>query len=226
MHIHILSIFPSMFEGFLTESILKKAVDKGLVQIKIHDFREFGIQSGIRQQVDDYAFGGGAGMVMRIEPIVNCLEDIQKDGPFDEIIYLTPDGVIFTQNTANELSLKKKIALICGRYKGIDQRIRDHFVTREISVGDYVVSGGELPAAIVTDAVVRLIPGVLGDESSALTDSFQGELLDAPLYTRPEDFRGLKVPDVLLSGDHQKITEWRDAEALKKTEQRRPDYIK
>lgn len=225
MHIHILSIFPSMFEGFLTESILKKAVEKGLVQIKIHNFREYGIPSGVRQQVDDYAFGGGAGMVIRIEPIVHCLEDIQKEGPFDEIIYLTPDGELFTQKTANELSLKKKIALICGRYKGIDQRIRDHFVTREISVGDYVVSGGELPAAIVTDAVVRLIPGVLGDESSALTDSFQGELLDAPLYTRPEDFRGLKVPDVLLSGDHQKITEWRDAEALKKTGKRRPDIL-
>jgi len=225
MQIHILSIFPSMFEGFLNDSILKKAIEKGIVNISIHDFRDYGLKSGIRQQVDDYAFGGGAGMVMRIEPIVNCLEDLEKSGKFDEIIYLTPDGDLLTQAVVNELSLKKRIALICGRYKGIDQRIRDYFITREISIGDYVISGGELAAAIVTDAVIRLLPGALGDESSALTDSFQGELLDAPIYTRPEVFRGMKVPDVLLSGNHQKIEDWKYQQALEKTKKKRPDLL-
>jgi len=214
-----------MFEGFLNDSILKKAIEKGIVNISIHDFRDYGLKSGIRQQVDDYAFGGGAGMVMRIEPIVNCLEDLEKSGKFDEIIYLTPDGDLLTQAVVNELSLKKRIALICGRYKGIDQRIRDYFITREISIGDYVISGGELAAAIVTDAVIRLLPGALGDESSALTDSFQGELLDAPIYTRPEVFRGMKVPDVLLSGNHQKIEDWKYQQALEKTKKKRPDLL-
>jgi len=223
MQIHILSIFPSMFEGFLNDSILKKAAEKQLAEIIIHDFRQFGIPSGIRQQVDDYAFGGGAGMVMRIEPIVNCLESLQEIEPFDEIIYLTPDAEVFTQSMANQLSLKNRIAMICGRYKGIDQRIRDYFVTKEISIGDYVLSGGELASAVVADAIVRLIPGVLGDESSALSDSFQGELLDAPVYTRPEVFRGLRVPEVLLSGNHLKIEEWKYIQALEKTKKRRPD---
>lgn len=225
MEIAILTIFPQMFEGFLNESIIKKAIEKQLVNITLHNFRDYGIPSGIRRQVDDYPFGGGAGMVMRIEPIVHCLEALEKTARFDEIIYLTPDGELFNQSMANELSLKKRIALICGRYKGIDQRIRDHFITREISIGDYVLTGGELPAAVVADAIIRLIPGVLGDESSALTDSFQGDILDAPVYTRPEDFRGLKVPDILLSGDHQKIDEWRHQQALEKTKKRRPGMM-
>ncbi|NLJ06860.1 MAG: tRNA (guanosine(37)-N1)-methyltransferase TrmD [Sphingobacteriales bacterium] len=225
MEIAILTIFPQMFEGFLNESIIKKAIEKQLVSITLHNFRDYGIPSGIRRQVDDYPFGGGAGMVMRIEPIVHCLEALEKTARFDEIIYLTPDGELFNQSMANELSLKKRIALICGRYKGIDQRIRDHFITREISIGDYVLTGGELPAAVVADAIIRLIPGVLGDESSALTDSFQGDILDAPVYTRPEDFRGLKVPDILLSGDHQKIDEWRHQQALEKTKKRRPGMM-
>ncbi|HPD65201.1 MAG TPA: tRNA (guanosine(37)-N1)-methyltransferase TrmD [Bacteroidia bacterium] len=225
MEIAILTIFPQMFEGFLNESIIKKAIEKQLVNITLHNFRDYGIPSGIRRQVDDYPFGGGAGMVMRIEPIVHCLEALEKSARFDEIIYLTPDGELFNQSMANELSLKKRIALICGRYKGIDQRIRDHFITREISIGDYVLTGGELPAAVVADAIIRLIPGVLGDESSALTDSFQGDILDAPVYTRPEDFRGLKVPDILLSGDHQKIDEWRHQQALEKTKKRRPGMM-
>lgn len=225
MEIAILTIFPQILEGFLSESIIRKAIEKNLVKISLHNFREYGIKSGIRQQVDDYPFGGGAGMVMRIEPIVHCIEDLEKSGKFDEIIYLTPDGEIFNQNMANYLSLKNRIALICGRYKGIDQRIRDHFITREISIGDYVLSGGELPAAVVTETIIRLIPGVLGNETSALSDSFQGDILDAPVYTRPEVFRGLKVPDVLLSGDHQKIEEWRFTKSLEKTKKRRPDLI-
>jgi len=225
MEIHILSIFPSMFEGFLNDSIIKRAVNKNLAGFYIHDFRQYGLRSGTRQQVDDYAFGGGAGMVMRIEPIVNCIEKLENEGKFDEIIYVTPDGELFKQSVANELSLKRKIAIVCGRYKGIDQRIRDHFITREISIGDYVLSGGELAAAVITDAVIRLIPGVLGDESSALSDSFQGELLDAPVYTRPEIFRDMKVPEILLSGDQRKIDDWKYQQALEKTIKRRPDLL-
>ncbi|MEA3495650.1 MAG: tRNA (guanosine(37)-N1)-methyltransferase TrmD [Bacteroidota bacterium] len=223
MHIHILTIFPQMFDGFFNDSIIKRAVDKKLVKISLYNFREYGIKSGIRKEVDDYAFGGGAGMVMRIEPIVKCLEDIQKEVKLDEIIFLTPDGKKFEQSIANELSLNKNIALLCGRYKGIDQRIRDNFVTKEISIGDYVLSGGELAAAVLSDAIIRLIPGVLSNESSALLDSFQGELLDAPVYTRPEKFRDMNVPDVLLSGDHKKIEEWRYQKALEKTKKQRPD---
>lgn len=226
MHFDILTIFPEMFSGFFSESIIKRAREKGLTTISIHDIRQFGIKSGIRSQVDDYQFGGGAGMVMRIEPIVACIENIQQQHPVDEIIYLTPDAPLLNQHIANELSLKKNIILICGRYKGIDQRIRDYFITREISIGEYVLSGGELAAAVVVDAVTRLIPGVLSDESSALSDSFQGDLLDAPVYTRPEDFRGLKVPDVLLSGDHKSIEEWRYQQALKKTGDKKPDMLK
>jgi tRNA (guanine37-N1)-methyltransferase len=225
MNIHILTIFPNMFDSFFNESILKRAVDKGLVSFHIHNFRNYGIESGIRKQVDDYAFGGGAGMVLRIEPIVECIEEIQKSEVLDEIIYLTPDGDILNQDIANNLSTKNNIALLCGRYKGIDQRIRDHFISREISIGEYVLSGGELAAAVLADSVIRLIPGVLSDESSALTDSYQGGLLDAPVYTRPVDFRGYKVPDVLLSGNHKKIDEWRDHEATKKTKKRRPDLL-
>jgi len=218
IRIDIISLFPGMFEGFLNQSILKRAQDKKLVEIHIHDLREYSTEK--RKSVDDTAFGGGAGMVMMIEPIVNCIEALQKTTTFDEVIYLSPDGELLDQEMANNLSMKKNLLLLCGRYKGIDQRIRDHWITKEISIGEYVLSGGELPAAVVTDAIVRLIPGVLSDESSALLDSFQGELLDAPVYTRPADFRGYKVPDVLLSGDHAKINDWRYEESLKKTEKR------
>lgn len=223
LQINIISIFPDMFEGFFRESIIKRAIEKGLAEIRIHNLRDFGIISGKKKVVDDYAFGGGAGMVMRIEPIVNCIEFLSKENPFDEVIYLAPDGELLTQSIANELSMKGRIALICGRYKGIDQRIRDHFITREISIGDYVLSGGELAAAVLSDTIIRLLPGVLSDETSALLDSFQGDVLDAPVYTRPEDFRGLTVPDVLLSGDHKKIDAWRNEQAVKKTKQRRPN---
>jgi tRNA (guanine37-N1)-methyltransferase len=214
-----------MLESFFSESIIKRAHKKGLATIFMHDIREFGIESGIRKQVDDYAFGGGAGMVMRIEPVVRCLEKLETEGKFDEVIFMTPDGEVLEQQLSNKLSQKKRIAIICGRYKGIDQRIRDHFVSREISIGDYVLTGGELAAAVLSDTIIRLIPGVLSDESSALTDSFQGDILDAPVYTRPEEFRGYSVPEILLSGDHPKIEEWRHQQALDKTKKRRPDLF-
>lgn len=212
-----------MFEGFLTESIMKRAQTKGLAQIHVHNLRDYSQEK--RSAVDDYAFGGGAGMVMMPQPIVDCIESLQQEVEYDEVIYLTPDGELLTQAIANELSLKKNIMMLCGRYKGVDQRVRDHWITREISIGDYVLSGGELPAAVLTDAIIRLIPGVLSDESSALLDSFQGELLDAPVYTRPADFRGYKVPEVLQSGDHFKIDEWRYQQSLEKTRERRPDQL-
>ena len=223
VQIEIISIFPDMFEGFFRESIIKRAIEKGLADIRIHNLREYGLVSGKKKVVDDYAFGGGAGMVMRIEPIVNCIEFLSKEAAFDEIIYMAPDGELLNQSLANELSMKGRIALICGRYKGIDQRIRDHFITREISIGDYVLSGGELAAAVVSDTIIRLLPGVLSDETSALLDSFQGDVLDAPVYTRPEEFRGLKVPDVLLSGNHKLIDAWRNEQSVEKTKLRRPN---
>ncbi|MEX0966007.1 MAG: tRNA (guanosine(37)-N1)-methyltransferase TrmD [Bacteroidia bacterium] len=223
MHISILTIFPGMFDGFLGQSILKRAQEKGLLEITVHDLRKY--SKNKHKNVDDYAYGGGAGMVMMIQPIVDCIEALQQSRSFDEIIFLTPDGERLTQALANDLSLKKNLLMICGRYKGIDQRVRDHFVTREISIGDYVLSGGELPAAVVTDSIARLIPGVLSDESAALLDSFQGDLLDAPVYTRPPDYRGLKVPEVLLSGHQARIDAWRDEQALKKTQSRRPDLL-
>lgn len=223
VQIEIISIFPDMFEGFFRESIIKRAIEKGLADIRIHNLREYGLVSGKKKVVDDYAFGGGAGMVMRIEPIVNCIEFLSKEAAFDDIIYMAPDGELLNQSLANELSMKGRIALICGRYKGIDQRIRDHFITREISIGDYVLSGGELAAAVVSDTIIRLLPGVLSDETSALLDSFQGDVLDAPVYTRPEEFRGLKVPDVLLSGNHKLIDAWRNEQSVEKTKLRRPN---
>ena len=223
VQIEIISIFPDMFEGFFRESIIKRAIEKGLADIRIHNLREYGLVSGKKKVVDDYAFGGGAGMVMRIEPIVNCIEFLSKEAAFDDIIYMAPDGELLNQSLANELSMKGRIALICGRYKGIDQRIRDHFITREISIGDYVLSGGELAAAVVSDTIIRLLPGVLSDETSALLDSFQGDVLDAPVYTRPEEFRGLKVPDVLVSGNHKLIDAWRNEQSVEKTKLRRPN---
>ncbi len=225
MEIHIITLFPEMFRGFFEESIIKRAIQKELVKITLYQLRNYGIPSGNKKQVDDYPYGGGAGMVLMPEPIYHCIEDIKKQNPVDEIIYLTPDGELFEQQMANELSLKKSLVMICGRYKGIDQRIRDHVVTREISIGNYVLSGGELAAAVVSDAIIRLIPGVISDESSALTDSFQAGLLDAPLYTRPAQFKGWKVPEVLLSGNHKEIEKWRDEHSLLKTKQRRPDLL-
>lgn len=223
MKIDILSVVPGLIESFFSHSILKRARDKGLLEVKLHNLRDYTTYR--HQQVDDYQFGGGAGLVMMVEPLVNAIEQLQEKAPYDEIIFLTPDGEKFTQRTANALSLKNNLLLICGHYKGIDQRVRDHFVTREISVGDFVLSGGELPAAIVTDAIGRLLPGVLNDETSALTDSFQDGLLAPPVYTRPEEFRGWRVPAVLLSGNHAKIEEWRHEKAVELTAKKRPDIL-
>jgi tRNA (guanine37-N1)-methyltransferase len=224
MEIHIISVVPELLESPFRHSILKRAQDKGLLKVGVHQLRKWAVNE--YGQVDDYQFGGGAGMVMMCEPLVKAIEELSVREKFDEIIFLTPDGERFNQGIANQLSLKKNLLLICGHYKGIDERIREHFVTREISIGDYVLSGGELAAAVVVDAIGRLLPGVLNDETSALFDSFQDNLLAPPVYTRPEEYRGWKVPDVLLSGDHKKIEEWRFEEAVKRTEMRRPDLLR
>ena len=224
MQIHILSVIPELLESPFQHSILKRAQDKGLLKVEVHQLRKWAVNE--YGQVDDYQFGGGAGMVMMCEPLAKAIEELSAPEKFDEIIFLTPDGERFNQGIANQLSMKKNMLLICGHYKGIDERIRQHFVTREISIGDYVLSGGELAAAVVVDAIGRLLPGVLNDETSALFDSFQDNLLAPPVYTRPEEYRDWKVPDVLLSGDHKKIEEWRFDEALKRTEKRRPDLLR
>ncbi len=203
-------------ESFFDHSILKRAKDKGIVEVYLHNIRDY--TNYKHGQIDDYQFGGGAGLVLMVEPLVNAIESLQKETPYDEIIFLTPDGDLFDQKMANHLSLKKNLLLICGHYKGIDQRIRDHFITKEISIGEYVLSGGELGAAVIADAVCRLIPGVLNDETSALFDSFQDGLLAPPVYTRPEVFRGWKVPDVLMGGNHAKIEEWRYQQSVDRTE--------
>lgn len=223
MHIDILTVLPELLESPLSHSIMKRARDKGLLKVELHSLRQWAVNA--YGQVDDYQYGGGAGMVMMCEPLVNAIEQLSKNRVYDEIIYFTPDGVRFDQKTANLLSLQQNLLLICGHYKGIDERVRQHFVTKEISIGDYVLSGGELPAAILVDAVGRLIPGVLNDETSALFDSFQDDLLAPPVYTRPADFRGWQVPDILLSGDPQKIADWRYETALERTRQRRPDLL-
>lgn len=223
MKFTIISAVPELLSSPLSHSILQRAQDKGLLEIKIVNLHDFGV--GKHKQIDDYQYGGGAGMVMMPEPLTDCLKSLEKDDAFDEIIFLTPDGVQFKQGIANTLSLKGNILLICGHYKGIDQRFRDKYVTKEISIGDYVLSGGELGACIIVDAVSRLLPGVLNDETSALTDSFQDDLLAPPVYTRPEEWEGLKVPEVLLSGNFKKIDEWRSEEAIKRTEERRPDLL-
>ena len=223
MRIDIISCVPSLMESPLSHSILKRAQDKSLLEVVLHDLRDYAINK--HGQVDDYPYGGGAGMVLMVEPMAKVIRALQKERDYDEVIYLTPDGETFNQSMANQLSLKENLLLIAGHYKGLDQRARDLFVTREISVGDYVLSGGELPALLLTDAIGRLIPGVLGDESSALFDSFQDGLLDAPLYTRPADFEGHKVPEVLLSGHAKNIDEWREEQALEKTQKRRPDLL-
>ena len=224
MRIDILSAVPELLESPLNYSIVQRAKDKGLVDIHIHNIRDYGL--GNYRQIDDYAYGGDAGMVMMVEPIFNIIEKLKKERDYDEVIYTSPDGQILDQACANHLSCMQNIIILCGHYKGIDQRIRDHLITMEISAGDYVLSGGELPAAIITDAVVRLIPGALGDETSALSDSFQDELLSPPLYTRPADFNGWKVPDVLLSGNPKLIKAWQDEQALERTKRLRPGLLK
>jgi tRNA (guanine37-N1)-methyltransferase len=223
MKIDIISVVPALLDSPFAHSIMKRARDKGLLEVNCINLRDHTTYA--RAQVDDYAFGGGAGMVMMIEPLVNAIESLQKETTYDEIIFLTPDGETFNQQTANQLSLKNNLLLICGHYKGVDQRLRDHFITREISIGDYVLSGGELAAAVMVDAIGRLIPGVLNDETSALTDSFQDNLLAPPVYTRPVEFRTWKVPDILLSGNHAKIEQWRHDQAMLRTAERRPDLL-
>ena len=223
MKIDIISVIPDLLQSPFAHSIMKRARDKQLLEVTVINLREYTTYA--RAQVDDYAFGGGAGMVMMIEPLVNAIESLQKKTTYDEVIFLTPDGQTFNQQMANSLSLKNNLLLICGHYKGIDERVREHFITKEISIGDYVLSGGELAAAVLVDTIGRLLPGVLNDETSALTDSFQDNLLAPPVYTRPVDFRGWKVPDVLLSGNHKLIEEWRHNKAIKRTEERRPDII-
>ncbi len=223
MTIDIISVVPDLLSGPFSHSILKRAQEKNLLNINVINLREYTTYA--RAQVDDYPFGGGAGMVMMIEPLANALESLQKIRQYDEVIFLTPDGETFQQQMANTLSLKNNLLLICGHYKGIDQRFRDHFITKEISIGDYVLSGGELAAAVLTDAIGRLIPGVLNDETSALTDSFQDNLLAPPVYTRPENFRGWNVPSVLMSGNHKLIEEWRSEQAINRTKERRPDLL-
>ncbi|MEX2597192.1 MAG: tRNA (guanosine(37)-N1)-methyltransferase TrmD [Salibacteraceae bacterium] len=221
MRIDIITALPSLLESPFSDSILKRAIDKGLVSIEIHDLRNYGI--GKHRQIDDYQFGGGAGMVMMIEPIETLINELKSKREYDEVIYMTPDGEVFNQSMANSLSLKKSLIILCGHYKGIDERIRETLITKEISIGDYVLSGGELAAAVVSDAIIRLIPGVLNNETSALTDSFQDDLLSPPVYTRPAKYNGLKVPDVLLSGDFNKIDAWRENQAVLRTKTRRPD---
>jgi len=223
MRIDIITCLPKLLESPFSHSILQRAQDKGLAEVHVHDLRNFGL--GKHRQLDDYAFGGGAGMVMMIEPIDNCITALKAERDYDEVIYMTPDGEQLNQGICNGLSLKKNIIILCGHYKGVDQRVRDAFITREISVGDYVLSGGELAAAVLSDALIRLIPGVLSDETSALTDSFQDNLLAPPVYTRPADFKGMKVPEVLLSGHAGKIEEWRHDQAVERTKARRPDIL-
>jgi tRNA (guanine37-N1)-methyltransferase len=223
MRIDIITVLPELIRSPFEASILKRAQQKGLVEVHLHDLKAFGM--GKHKQVDDYSFGGNAGMVLRPEPLFDCIEGLQAERSYDAIIYTTPDGKRFDQKEANQLSLLGNILILCGHYKGIDQRVRDHFVTHEISIGDYVLSGGELAAAVISDALIRLIPGVLNDETSALTDSFQDDLLAPPVYTRPAEFRGMTVPDVLTSGHAKNIEEWNHAQALARTQERRPDLL-
>ena len=223
MRIDIITVLPELLKSPFEASILKRAIDKNLVEVHLHNLRDFG--QGNYKQVDDYQFGGGAGMVLMIEPIDQCISMLTKQRDYDEIIYLTPDGDTLNQGIANQLSLKQNIIMLCGHYKGVDQRVRDLFITKEISIGDYVLSGGELGAAVLSDAIIRLIPGVLNDETSALTDTFQDNLLAPPVYTRPAEYKGEEVPKILLSGNTPKIEEWREEQALNKTKNKRPDLL-
>lgn len=224
MRIDIITVLPEMLSSILSTSILKRAQEKNLVEIVVHNLRDY--TSDPYRKVDDYPFGGEAGMVMKIEPVDKCISDLKSQRDYDEIIFTSPDGETFNQKTANNLSLLENIIILCGHYKGVDYRIREHLVTREISIGDYVLTGGELPAMVITDAIVRLIPGAIGDEQSALSDSFQDNLLAPPIYTRPADYKGWKVPDILLSGHEAKINEWRYYQSLQRTKQLRPDLLK
>lgn len=223
MRIDIISVVPELLESPLQHSIMKRAQTKGLLEVQVHHLRQWAVNE--YGQVDDYQYGGGAGMVMMCEPLAKALDQLMAERKYDEIIYLTPDGATLSQGMANSLSLKENLIMICGHYKGIDDRIRQHYITREISIGDYVLSGGELAAAVLVDAIGRLLPGVLNDETSALFDSFQDNLLAPPVYTRPADFRGWKVPDVLLSDDPKKVEDWRYEQALRRTRERRPDLL-
>jgi tRNA (guanine37-N1)-methyltransferase len=224
MRIDIITCLPKLLDSFFAQSILKRAQDKKLAEICVHDLRDYTTYN--HKQVDDYAYGGGAGMVLMIEPIDNCLNALKKNRDYDAVIYMSPDGELFNQKAANKLSLLHNIIILCGHYKGVDERVREHFITHEISIGDYVLSGGELPAAVVSDAVIRLIPGVLSDETSALTDSFQDDLLAPPVYTRPADYHGMKVPEILLSGHEGQIEKWRHDKAVERTNLRRPGLSK
>jgi len=224
MRIDIITLFPELLKSPFEASILKRALDSGKTEVVFHDLRDYSTNK--QKQVDDYPFGGGAGMVMQIEPIDRCIQDLKEKRTYDAVIYLTPDGTTLNQKQANHFSTLENIILLCGHYKGVDQRVRDHLITHEISIGDFVLSGGELAAAVLCDSIIRLIPGVLGDESSALTDSFQDGILAPPIYTRPADYKGLKVPEILTSGNTPKIEEWRDQKALERTQKRRPDLLK
>lgn len=223
MRIDVITVLPDLLESPFNHSILKRAQDKGLVELVVHNLRDYSTNK--QKSVDDYAFGGGAGMVMQIEPIAACIDKLKTERDYDEVIYMTPDGECFNQLMANGLSLKKNLIILAGHYKGVDERVREIYITKEISIGDFVLTGGELPAALVCDAIIRLIPGVINDETSALTDSFQDNLLAPPVYTRPEDYNGYKVPSVLMSGNHAEIEKWREEQALKRTQERRPDLL-
>jgi tRNA (guanine37-N1)-methyltransferase len=223
MRIDIITCLPRLLESPFSDSILKRAQKKGIVSVHIHDLRSYSTNK--HRATDDYAFGGGAGMVMMIEPIDNCISQLKAERTYDEVIYMSPDGELFSQAIANELSLKGNLILLCGHYKGVDERVREHLITREISIGDYVLSGGELAAAVVSDAIIRLIPGVLSDESSSLTDSFQDGLVAPPVYTRPSEYKGWKIPEVLISGHEAKISDWRHEKSIERTKKRRPGYL-
>lgn len=224
MRIDIISVVPELIKGFFDYSIIKRAIDKQLVEVYFHNLHDYA--NNAYRQVDDYQFGGGAGMVMMIEPIDKCITALKAERRYDEVIFLTPDGETLQQKTANKLSLSENLIILCGHFKGVDQRVRDHFITKEISIGDYVLSGGELGAAVLCDVVIRLIPGVLSDETSALTDSFQDNLLAPPVYTRPANYKGWEVPEVLTSGNTPKIEQWREEMAYQRTKKRRPDLLK
>lgn len=224
MRIDIISVLPEMLEGFVHESILARAAKKGLAEIHLHNLRDYTLDKWRR--VDDYPFGGQAGMVMQIEPIDRCIASLKAERDYDEVIFTSPDGEQLTQRVANDLSMMGNLIILCGHYKGVDQRVRDHLITREISVGDYVLTGGELPAAIIADAVVRLVPGVISDDQSALSDCFQDDMLSAPIYTRPRDYKGWQVPEILLSGNEAKIRQWEFDQAMKRTRRLRPDLLK
>jgi tRNA (guanine37-N1)-methyltransferase len=223
MRIDIITIFPEMFEGPFNHSIVKRSQQKGVVEIHLHQLRDYSTNK--HKNVDDAPFGGGAGMVMMIEPVANCIEKLKAERNYDSIIYTSPDGELLNQKKANNLSLLKNIIILCGHYKGIDERIREHYITEEISIGNYVLSGGELAAAVIADSVIRLIPGVLNDETSALSDSFQDDLVSPPTYTRPSDYKGLKVPEILLSGNEKVINQWKHEQSVERTKKRRPEMI-